>query len=54
MEFNPSKYQVVHIIRSRRPINTIRIYQECEDGLEKSVPRITVLASRGLPSDDKR
>ena len=32
----------------------IRIYHECEGMIEKSVPRIAFLTSRGLPSDDKR
>ena len=31
----------------------VRIYNECEGGIEKSVPRITGLASQGLQSDDK-
>ena len=32
----------------------IRIYHECEGRIEKYVPRIAVLASRGLLSDDKQ
>ena len=32
----------------------IRIYHECEGRIVKSVPRINVLASQGVPSDDKR
>ena len=31
----------------------IRIYHECEDRIEKSVPEDHRLASRGLPNDDK-
>ena len=39
------------------PHMNIRIYHECEGGIEKSVQRITfdhLLASPGLLSDDKR
>ena len=32
----------------------IRIYHECEGGIEKNRPKDHWLASRGLPSDDKR
>ena len=32
---------------------TIRIYYECEGGIEKICPKDRRLASRDLPSDDK-
>ena len=32
----------------------IRIHHECEGGIEKIRPEDHLLASRGLPSDDKR
>ena len=35
-------------------VHNIRIHHECEDRIEKISPEDRRLASRGLPSDDKR
>ena len=32
---------------------TVRIYHECEGGIEKNCPEDHQLASQGMPSDDK-
>ena len=48
MESQPQNPEFRIRLENFHPCN-IRIYQECEDGIEKSVPLVI-----SLPSDDKR